>query len=79
MTTYLLSHESSPVASIKRTEALASVEISWVFFAYLFSRFSSKQPQQEQNKVNFDSSHSRASFKIVPRLENFSGYGPGII
>ena len=41
------------VAIIRRTEALASVEVSYIyifFFAYALSRFSSKQPQQEQQK-----------------------------
>lgn len=39
------------VASMKRAEAFASVEIS-CFFAYVFSRLSSKQPRQKQKKVN---------------------------
>ena len=36
---------------MKLAEALASVEIS-CFFAYVFSRLSSKQPRQKQKKVN---------------------------
>ena len=38
-----------PVAITRRTEALASVEVSCIFSSAL-SRFSSKQPQQEQQK-----------------------------
>lgn len=41
------------VAIIRRTEALASVKVSCIFFAYALSRFSSKQPQQEQQKSNW--------------------------
>ena len=40
-----------PVAIIRRTEALALVEVSCIFFfAYFLSWFRSKQPQQEQQK-----------------------------
>ena len=39
------------IASMKRAEALASVEIS-CFFAYVFSRLGSKRPRQKQKKVN---------------------------
>ena len=43
-----------PVGVTRRTEALASVEVSCIFFAYALSRFSSKQPQQEQQKSKWN-------------------------
>ena len=86
-----------------------SVEIyCFFFFAYVFSRFSRKRPQQQQKKENesikthytfnlnstkmpyynftacvilclqFVKFNSSASFKIMPRLEIFSGHEPAV-